>query len=42
MIREVAVDWVNNEDSKVNLGDYPRTLLELIKIKQNDRMGLYR
>lgn len=40
-IKEVPVTWEHREHSKIRLMDYPRTLLELIKIKLNDYRGDY-
>jgi len=34
-IKEVGVKWINNNRSKVRLSDYPKTLLDIIKIKRN-------
>lgn len=40
-IKEVAVKWIEDKDSKVKLTDYPKTLLELMKIKLNNVRGIY-
>ncbi len=40
-IQEVPVQWFNSPYSKVRLGDYPHTLLELFTIRWNDLKGLY-
>ena len=41
-IKEQPVRWIKSRESKVRLIDYPKTLLELIKIKINDIKGAYR
>lgn len=40
-IREVSVVWINSPYSKVRLGDYLHTLIELFTIRWNDLKGLY-
>ncbi len=40
-IKEVGVKWIENENSKVKLKDYPKTLLELFSIKVNEFKGKY-
>ncbi len=40
-IKEQPVHWRIAQKSKVKLGDYLKTLLELIKIKINDIQGIY-
>jgi dolichyl-phosphate beta-glucosyltransferase len=40
-IKEEPVKWTEDKESKVKLTDYPKTLLELIKIKYNDINGVY-
>ncbi len=40
-IKEIPIRWQNVKGSKVKLIDYPRTLLDLIKIKINDLRGKY-
>lgn len=39
--KESPVHWVNPPDSKVGLGSYLSTFLELLQIKWNDLRGLY-
>lgn len=41
-IKEVPVIWINPAGSKVGLGAYFTTLMELFKIKLNDLSGVYR
>lgn len=41
-IREVSVEWFNSPFSKVRLGDYPHTLIELFTIRWNDLKGVYK
>lgn len=41
-IKEVPIHWVNNPESKVKLRDYPKNLLEIIKIKINFLRGVYK
>ena len=41
-IREVPVRWVNPPDSKVGLGAYGTTLVELARVRWNRIRGLYR
>lgn len=41
IVQEVPVNWTNNLDSKVKAIDYFNTLYELVKIRQNDKKGLY-
>ena len=41
-VKELTVHWVNPSDSKVGLGSYFSTLLELLQIKWNDLRGFYR
>lgn len=40
-IKELPVRWVNPPDSKVGLGSYLSTFLELLQIKWNDLKGFY-
>ncbi|HJT23777.1 MAG TPA: dolichyl-phosphate beta-glucosyltransferase [bacterium] len=40
-IKEVSVQWFNSPYSKVKLGDYLHTLVELFSIRWNDLKGLY-
>ena len=40
-IKEVSVQWFNSPYSKVHLGDYLHTLIELFSIRWNDLKGLY-
>ncbi|MBI4137816.1 MAG: glycosyltransferase [Candidatus Sungbacteria bacterium] len=40
-IRELPVRWVNPADSKVRLGAYVSTLIELLRVKWNDTKGRY-
>lgn len=40
-IKELAVVWVNNFDSKVKWYTYPQTLLQLFIIRLNDLLGKY-
>lgn len=40
-IREVAVRWINPSDSKVGIGAYATTFLELLRVKGNKIKGLY-
>lgn len=40
-IIEKGVKWVENTDSKVTLKDYPKTLIELLKIRYEDVKGTY-
>lgn len=40
-IKEVSVQWFNSPFSKVRMGDYPHTLVELLSIRWNDWKGLY-
>jgi len=41
-IKEVPIHWVNDPESKVKLKDYPKTLLEVLKIKFNFLRGAYK
>lgn len=41
LIKETPVKWVNSKESKVKAIDYPKTLIELLKIKLNDVRRLY-
>jgi len=41
-IKELPVDWHNPEGSKVTLGAYFKTLMELFKIRGNSLMGKYK
>jgi dolichyl-phosphate beta-glucosyltransferase len=41
-IKEVPVVWVNAEGSKVKALDYPKTFLELLRIRWNDLCGKYK
>jgi dolichyl-phosphate beta-glucosyltransferase len=40
-IKEVSVQWFNSPYSKVRLGDYLHTLVELFSIRWNDLQGIY-
>jgi len=40
-IKEVSVQWFNSPYSKVRMGDYLHTLVELFTIRLNDLKGLY-
>lgn len=40
-IREVPVCWINPPDSKVSIGAYATTFLELLRVKRNKIKGLY-
>jgi len=41
-IKEAPIHWVNDPNSKVKLMDYPKTLLQVLKIKMNFWRGKYR
>lgn len=41
-IKEVSVTWINSPYSKVKMGDYLHTLIELFSIRWNDLKGLYK
>lgn len=41
-IREVAVRWINPPDSKVGIGAYATTFVELLRVKWSAIMGVYR
>ncbi len=41
-ILEYPVTWVENTDSKVTLSDYPKTLLEIFKVRYADFRGRYK
>jgi dolichyl-phosphate beta-glucosyltransferase len=41
-IKEVPIHWVNDPHSKVKLKDYPKNLLEILKIKINFLRGVYK
>ncbi len=41
-IKEVPIHWVNDPDSKVKLTDYPKNLLEILRIKFNFLRGIYK
>lgn len=41
-IKEIPVTWVNPPGSKVGLGAYATTFVELLQIKWNDIKGLYK
>ncbi|MCD4652668.1 glycosyltransferase family 2 protein [bacterium] len=38
---EVPVRWSHSGDSRIRMSDYPRTLQELIKVRNNEAKGLY-
>ena len=40
-IKELPVSWLNRKESRVKMLDYPKTLLELIRIRMNSLMGKY-
>ncbi|MFT4313461.1 MAG: glycosyltransferase, partial [Candidatus Woesearchaeota archaeon] len=40
-VKEQGVKWVEDQDSRVKLIDYPKTLIELAKIRYNDIKGTY-
>lgn len=40
-MKEVAVQWFNSPFSKVKMGDYLHTLIELLTIRWNNLKGLY-
>jgi dolichyl-phosphate beta-glucosyltransferase len=40
-MREISVQWFNSPFSKVRMGDYVLTLIELISIRWNDLKGRY-
>ncbi len=40
-IKEVPVDWINPPDSKVSIGAYLTTLLELLRVRWNMIKGIY-
>ncbi len=40
-VKEVPVVWVNDFDSKVKWYDYPKTLLQVFKVRLNDKLGKY-
>lgn len=40
-IKEIPVVWINPSGSRVNLGAYITTLIELFRIKWNDIRGVY-
>ncbi len=39
---EVPVRWSHSGDSRIRLSDYPKTLIELFKVRWNESKGLYR
>ncbi len=39
---EVPVHWSHSGDSRIKLSDYPRTLMELFKVRINESKGYYR
>lgn len=41
-IKEIPVHWVNDPESKVKLRDYPKTLLEVLRIRFNFLKGVYK
>lgn len=41
-IKEVPVTWINDVRSKVQLRDYPLTLLELFRVRSNFLFGKYK
>lgn len=41
-IKEVPIHWINDPHSKVKLKDYPKNLLEILKIKINFLRGVYK
>ncbi len=41
VIKEKGVRWVEDKNSKVKLIDYPKTMIELFKIKYYDYKGYY-
>ncbi len=40
-VKEVPVVWANDFDSKVKWYDYPKTLLQVFKVRINDKLGKY-
>ncbi|MFA5076550.1 MAG: dolichyl-phosphate beta-glucosyltransferase [Patescibacteria group bacterium] len=40
-IKEVGVRWLNDPDTKVKAKDYFKTLVEVLKVRINDRQGKY-
>ncbi len=38
---EIPVIWSHGGDSRIRLSDYPRTLMELFKVRFNETKGLY-
>lgn len=40
-IKEVPIHWVNDPESKVKLIDYPKTLIDVLKIRWNLLRGKY-
>ncbi len=40
-IKEIPIKWTNSHGSKVKMSDYPKTLLEVLKIRLNDIRGVY-
>jgi dolichyl-phosphate beta-glucosyltransferase len=38
---EVPVEWSHSGDSRIRLSDYPKTLLELLKVRLNESRGQY-
>ncbi len=38
---EVPVEWSHSGDSRIRMSDYPKTLLELLKVRINESRGYY-
>ena len=41
-VAEVPVQWSHSGDSRIRLSDYPKTLMELFKVRLNEMKGIYR
>jgi dolichyl-phosphate beta-glucosyltransferase len=40
-VAEVPVQWSHSGDSRIRMSDYPKTLMELIKVRINESKGRY-
>lgn len=40
-VAEIPVEWSHSGDSRIKMSDYPKTLIELFKVRLNESRGVY-
>ena len=40
-IKEIPITWIHSKNSKIKWTDYPKTLLEILKVRINNIRGVY-